>query len=73
MVDGKLVDSSTINMDIMARANEIHRVNKSHMSQQPRRKEMFIDWQPPPWPWCKLNMDGSCRNFGEAGAVGCYS
>ena len=32
MVEGKLVDSSTINMDIIGRANEIHRVNKSHMS-----------------------------------------
>ena len=69
MVEGKLVDSSTINMDIMARANEIHRVNQSHMSKQPRRKEMFIGWQPPPWPWCKLNTDGSCRNSGDAGLV----
>ncbi|KAH9798495.1 reverse transcriptase domain-containing protein [Citrus sinensis] len=70
MVEGKLVDSSTISMDIMARASEIHRVNKSHMSQQPRRKEIFIGWQPPPWPWCKLNTDGSVRNEGNAGAGG---
>ena len=70
MVEGKLVDSSAINMDIMARANEIHRVNNSHMSQQPRRKEMLIGWQPPPWPWYKLNTDGSVRNSWDAGAGG---
>ena len=34
------------------------------------RKEMFIGWQAPPWPWCKLNTDGSCRNSGDAGADG---
>ena len=70
MVEGKLVDSSTISMDIMARASEIHRVNNSHMSQQPRRKEIFIGWQPPPWPWYKLNTDGSIRNSWDAGAGG---
>ena len=53
MVEGKLVDNSTISMDIMGIASEIHRVTNSHMSQQPRRKEIFIGWQPPPWPWCK--------------------
>ena len=70
MVDGKLVDNSTIYLDIMARANEIHRVNNSHMSQQPRRKEMFIGWQSPLWPWCKLNTDGSCKISRDAGASG---
>ena len=38
MVEEKLVDSSAISIDIMARASEIHRVNNYHMSQQPRRK-----------------------------------
>ena len=42
MVEGKLVDSSAIIMDVMAIANEIHRINFSHMSQQPRRREMFV-------------------------------
>ncbi|KAL9444513.1 hypothetical protein AB3S75_017659 [Citrus x aurantiifolia] len=70
MVEGNLVDSSAINMDVMARANEIHRINTSHMSQQPRRKEIFIGWQPPTWPWCKLNTDGSVRNSCDAGAGG---
>ncbi|KAH9750393.1 putative ribonuclease H protein [Citrus sinensis] len=67
---GNLVDSKTIYLDIMARASEIHRINNSHLSQQPRRKEIFISWLPPPWPWCKLNTDGSYRNTGEAGAGG---
>ena len=67
---GNLVDSKTIYSDIMARASEIHRINNSHLSQQPRRKEIFIGRLPPPWPWCKLNTDGSCKNIGEAGAGG---
>ncbi|KAH9666643.1 putative ribonuclease H protein [Citrus sinensis] len=67
---GNLVDSKTIYLDIMARASEIHRINNSHLSQQPRRKEIFISWLPPPWPWCKLNTYGSYRNTGEAGAGG---
>ena len=54
----------------MARANEIHRVNNSSISQQPRKKEILIRWLPPPWPWCKLNTDGSCKNAWEAGAGG---
>ena len=68
--EGKLVDSLTIYMDIMARANEIYRVNNSCLNQQPRRQEVYIHWMPPPWPWCKLNTDGSCKNTGEAGAGG---
>ncbi|KAH9786561.1 putative ribonuclease H protein [Citrus sinensis] len=70
MVDGKLADNSTIYLDITARANEIHKLNNSHISQQPRRKEIFIGWIPPPWPWCKLNTDGSCRKSEGAGAGG---
>ena len=70
MIEGNLVDSSTINMNVMARANEIHKINTSHMSQLPRRNEMFIGWQPPTWPWCKLNTDGSVRNSWDAGAGG---
>ncbi|KAL9444462.1 hypothetical protein AB3S75_017619 [Citrus x aurantiifolia] len=31
---------------------------------------LLIGWQPPPWPWCKLNTDGSCRNSWDAGAGG---
>ena len=62
------MDSLTIYLDTMARANEIHRVNNSHISQQPRRNEIFIGWLPPPWPGCKLNTDGSCNNTREAGA-----
>ncbi|KAL9436228.1 hypothetical protein AB3S75_022309 [Citrus x aurantiifolia] len=54
----------------MARANEIYRVNNSGISQQLRRKEIFIRWKQPPWPWCKLNTDGSCKNDWEAGAGG---
>ncbi|KAL9443990.1 hypothetical protein AB3S75_017211 [Citrus x aurantiifolia] len=68
--EGKLVDGVTIYMDAMARAIEIDRVNNSGISQQPRRKEIFIHWMPPPWPWCKLNTYGSCKNDGEAGAGG---
>ncbi|KAL9453332.1 hypothetical protein AB3S75_009020 [Citrus x aurantiifolia] len=70
MAEGKLVDSSEIIMDVMARANEIHRINFSHMSQQPRRREIFVGWQAPTWPWCKLNTDGSVRNSWDAGAGG---
>ena len=66
----KLVDSLTVYLDAMARANEIYRVNNSYRSHQPRRKEIFIRWIPPPWPWCKLNTDGSCKNAWEAGARG---
>ena len=61
-VAGKLVDSLTVYLDIMARTNEIHRVNNSSISQQPRKKEILIRWLLPPWPWCKLNTDGSCKN-----------
>ena len=64
------MDSSTIYMDVMARASEIYKVNNSFISQQPQRKEIFIRWLPPPWPWCKLNTDGSCKNGWEAGAGG---
>ncbi|KAH9667991.1 reverse transcriptase domain-containing protein [Citrus sinensis] len=67
---GKLVDGVTVYMDAMARANEIYKVYNSGISQQPRRKEIFIRWIPPPWPWCKLNSDGSRKNDGEAGAGG---
>ena len=70
MVEGKLADSSTVCVDVMARANEIHRLNNSHISQQPWRKEIYIGWRPPPWPWCKLNTDGSCRKDEGAGAGG---
>ncbi|KAL9414398.1 hypothetical protein AB3S75_042799 [Citrus x aurantiifolia] len=70
MVEGKLVDNSTINIDVMAKANEIHRINTSHISQQLRRKKIFIGWQPPTWPWCKLNTDGFARNSWDAGAGG---
>ncbi|KAH9665427.1 putative ribonuclease H protein [Citrus sinensis] len=72
ILNGKLKthNSKTIYSDIMARASEIHRINNSHLSQQPRRKEIFIGRLPPPWPWCKLNTDGSCKNTGEAGASG---
>ena len=69
-MDGKLADSSTIYLDIMARVNEIHSLNQSQISQQSRRKEILIGWLPPPWPWCKLNTDGSCRKFQGAGAGG---
>ena len=54
----------------MARANKIHRVNNFHISQQPRRKDIFIGWLPSPWPWCKLNMDGTCKHTGDTGAGG---
>ena len=64
------MDSKTIYLDTMAKANEIHRMNNSHISQQPWRKEIFISWLPPLWPWCKLNMDGSCKNIGDARAGG---
>ncbi|KAH9722322.1 putative ribonuclease H protein [Citrus sinensis] len=67
---GNLVDSKTIYSDIMARASEIHRINISLLSQQPRRKEIFIGWLPPPWPWYKLNTDGSCKHTGAAAAGG---
>ncbi|KAH9666802.1 putative ribonuclease H protein [Citrus sinensis] len=67
---GKLVDGVTVYMDAMARANEIYKVYNSGISQQPRRKEIFIRWIPPPWPWCKLNSDGSRKNDREAGAGG---
>ena len=67
---GKLVDSLTVYMDVMARATEISRINNSFISQQPRKKEIFIRWTTPPWPWCKLNTDGSCKNDWEAGAGG---
>ncbi|KAL9437050.1 hypothetical protein AB3S75_022984 [Citrus x aurantiifolia] len=70
LFEGKLMDSSTIYMDVMARASEIYRVNNSIISQQPQRKEIFIRWMPPPWPWCKLNTDGLCKNGWEAGAGG---
>ena len=70
MVEGKLADSSTVCVDVMARANEIYRLNNSHISQQPQRKEIFIRWLPPPWPWCQLNTDGSCRKDEGAGAGG---
>ncbi|KAL9419174.1 hypothetical protein AB3S75_037017 [Citrus x aurantiifolia] len=70
VVEGKLMDSSTVYVDIMARANEIHRLNNSHISQQPRRKEIYIGWMPPLWPWYKLNTDGSCRKDEGAGAGG---
>ena len=64
------MDSLTIYMDAMATANEIYRVNNSCLSLQPRRKEIFIRWMSPSWPWCKLNTDGSCKNTWEAGARG---
>ena len=64
------MDGVTVYMDAMARANEIYKVYNSGISQQPRRKEIFIRWMPPPWPWCKLNSDGSRKNDGEAGAGG---
>ena len=67
---GKLVDSLTVYMDAMVRATEIYRVNNSFISLVPRKKEIFIRWMPPPWPWCKLNTDGSCKNGWEAGAGG---
>ena len=70
IVEGKLADSSTVYVDIMAKANEIHRLNNSYISQQPRRKEIYIGWLPPPWPWCKLNTDGFCRKDKRAGASG---
>ena len=70
IVDGKLADSSTVYLDIMARANEIHRLNHSQISQLPRCEEILTGWLPPPWPWCKLNTDGSCRNFQGVGADG---
>ncbi|KAH9758495.1 putative ribonuclease H protein [Citrus sinensis] len=72
MVEGKLVDSSAIIMDVMARVNEIHRINFSHMSQQPRRRRDF----------CRLAgaggvirdyagnwISGFCMNIGECTLV----
>ena len=41
MVDGKLADSSTIYLDIMARANEIHRVNNSHESATEEKGDVY--------------------------------
>ena len=64
------MDKTTIYLDIMTRANEIHRVNNSHISQQPRRNDIFIGRLPHSWPWCKLNTNGSCKNTGDAGAGG---
>lgn len=70
LFDGELVHNTKIYLDIMARAYAIQRVNNSNISQQPRRKEMFIGRSPPLWPWCKLNTDGSCKNTGDAWAGG---
>ena len=67
---GKLIDSKTIYSNIIVRASEIYRINNSHLSQQLRRKKILIGWLPPPWPWCKLNTDGSYKNTREAGAGG---
>ena len=64
------MDSLTVYMDAMASATEIYRVNNSFISQQPRKKEIFIRWQPPTWPWNKLNTNGSGKNGWEAGAGG---
>lgn len=68
--NGQLVDSTTVCLDALARAKEIHRINNSPLSQQQKRMEIYIGWRPPPWPWCKLNTDGSCKSIGVAGAGG---
>ncbi|KAH9788525.1 reverse transcriptase domain-containing protein [Citrus sinensis] len=54
MVEGKLVDSSAIIMDVMARANEIHRINFSHMRAGGVIRDYVGNW-----------ISGFCMNIGE--------
>ena len=52
---------SCIKIYILVRAEEMQRINTSGLSTKEHTVEKLIGWQPPFWPWCKLNKDGACN------------
>ncbi|KAH9673337.1 reverse transcriptase domain-containing protein [Citrus sinensis] len=62
MVEGKLADSSTVCVDVMARANEIHRLNNSHINEGAGAGGIIRDsvghW-----------LAGFCMNIGESSVL----
>lgn len=63
------VDNNHMLQDICMRADEIQRFHKSVVVTT-TFKELWINWSPPVWPWCKSNSDGSCKKSGLASAGG---
>ncbi|KAH9647730.1 putative ribonuclease H protein [Citrus sinensis] len=68
--DHVYVDSKFVTQDIMTWAEENQRANDSLLGTAAKKKEAWLHWSPPIWPWCKLNSDGSSKRFGLSSAGG---
>lgn len=51
-------------LDVVTQAEEISCMNKSSLTGKGRKLEKWIGWQPPAWPWCKLNSDAAVKSNG---------
>lgn len=56
--------------NMKTRAEENQRINDCLLASAANKKEVWIYWSPPIWPWCKLNLDGSCNKSGFSSAGG---
>lgn len=64
------VDSNHMFHDICLRADEIQCFHESVVVTTAFKKELWIYWSFPVWPWCKLNSNGSCKKSGLASVGG---
>lgn len=57
-------------MDVHSRTEEITLTHDFLKKQQSNKIEKLIHWQPPTWPYFKLNTDGALKRSGLASAGG---
>lgn len=68
--EGGPIGSMSLVNDIMARDEEIHRLNTSSLGMTHRKIEGWIRWSAPSQPRCKLNIDGALKSNGAASVGG---
>lgn len=61
MFEGHANSAKFIVMDILSRANEIHRMFEATDITKRMKVAKNFGWQPPTWPFYKLNTDGACK------------
>ena len=66
----KTCSLSNVIMEVNNRSEELFVLHKSLARQRTPKTERWICWQPPRWPFLKLNTDGALKSSGLASAGG---
>ena len=70
MYERASVSIDSMRMDIMSRAEVIHRLTITFEVKHNSRMEKYFGWVPPTWPFFKSNTDGVRKYSGVASAGG---